>query len=62
MGFTDFPETYLRLKGLVKQEQDHCKHLKIHSDAYKKMSDEGKRAVDQLTKQGKELEEKQCKN
>lgn len=46
---------------MVKQEQDHCKHLKIHSDAYKKMSEEGKRAVDQLTKQGKELEEKMQK-
>lgn len=49
------------LKGLVKQEQDHCKHLKIHSDAYKKMSEEGKTAVEQLTKQGKELEEKMLK-
>lgn len=46
---------------MVQQEQDTCKHLKIHSDAYKKMSEEGKTAVDQLTKQGKELEEKNAK-
>lgn len=46
---------------MVKQEQDHCKHLKIYSDAYKKMSEEGNRAVDQLTKQGKEFEEKNAK-
>lgn len=30
------------LKLLLQQEQDTCKHLKIHSDAYKKMSEEGK--------------------